>query len=65
MSTTTRRIETKYWAKPVPSNKFDWEARFKDGDEEGPCGYGPTEVLAIADLMAEAALLEIAPTEAT
>ncbi len=48
------KIETSYWAKPVPPRNFDWCAWF-DGDEPNDdgsmlCGYGATEEAAIADL---------------
>jgi hypothetical protein len=49
-----RKIVTAYWAKPVPSNQFDWSAWF-DGDEPNDdgqmmIGYGATELDAIDDL---------------
>jgi hypothetical protein len=44
-----RKIVTFYWAKPIPTNKFDWTA-FYDGEEEsGHYGFGATEAEAIAD----------------
>lgn len=49
----TIRIDTEYWAKPIPLRQFDWSA--VDGatyDGEGcPIGYGRTESEAIADLL--------------
>lgn len=49
-----RHITTKYWAKPIPTSQYDWEARYTDDDENGPTGYGSTEARAIADLAIEA-----------
>lgn len=47
------RIDTEYWAKPIPLRQFDWSA--VDGttyDGEGcPIGYGCTEDEAVADLL--------------
>ena len=45
-----RKIVTDNICPPIPDRQFDWIAYF-DGDEEnGPCGYGPTEEAAVADL---------------
>lgn len=45
------KIRTDFWAKPIPTNIFDWSAVDDDTyDGEGPIGYGPTEEAAIADL---------------
>lgn len=56
------KIQTDYWAKPIPIRRFDWCATWEnyeggDGYDErpGPVGYGATEQEAIDDL------LEIAP----
>lgn len=43
------KIITEHVYPPIPDRRFDWAA-YRDGDEEGPCGYGPTEADAIADL---------------
>lgn len=47
------KIDTHYWAKPIPLRQFDWSAT--DGDTyDGPgcpIGHGATEHDAIADLM--------------
>lgn len=48
--TSTPKIVTHYWAKPIPPRQFDWSATF-DGYEPGdPCGYGATEIKAVEDL---------------
>lgn len=51
------KINTDYWRKPGPTDKFDWSAIYDDyeggdGYDEpaGPIGYGATEAEAIADL---------------
>ena len=45
------KIVTDYYAKPIPTRKFDWNAVDYDTyDGEGPVGYGATEAEAIADL---------------
>lgn len=49
------KIVTDVWAKPIPTNKFDWSASF-DNDEpsdEGQMkqGFGATEQEAIDDLL--------------
>jgi hypothetical protein len=48
-------VITNYWAKPIPTRQFDWEA-WRDGDEPNDngqmlCGYGRTEAEAINDLI--------------
>ncbi len=55
------KIETDYWKKPGPTDKFDWSATYDnyeggDGYDEpaGPVGYGATEQEAICDLLAVA-----------
>ena len=47
------KIETEYWRKPVPTDKFDWQAIDADTYEGpgSPIGFGATEQEAIADLM--------------
>lgn len=48
------KIETEYWRKPVPTDKFDWQAIESgtyDGEPGCPIGFGATEQEAIADLM--------------
>lgn len=48
---TELNIRTEYWRKPIPTNKYDWEA-WEDGTEEtGPVGYGRTEDAAVEDLL--------------
>lgn len=47
------KIETEYWRKPVPTDKFDWSA-IDDDTYDGPgcpMGTGATEKEAIEDLM--------------
>ncbi len=43
-----RKIVTSYWRKPIPTDKYDWEAWY-DGDEVVG-GFGRTEAEAIQDL---------------
>ena len=46
------KIETEYWRKPVPTDKFDWQAIDADTYEGGaPQGFGATEQAAITDLL--------------
>ena len=46
------KIVTEYWAKPIPTGRYDWTAI--DGDTYGGpgslIGHGATEQEAIADL---------------
>lgn len=47
-----RRIDTEYYAPPIPIRQFDWCAT-RDGYEPGdPIGYGSTREAAIQDLKA-------------
>lgn len=55
------KIETDFWKKPIPTNKFDWSATYDnyeggDGYDEpaGPVGHGATEQEAIDSLLANA-----------
>jgi hypothetical protein len=48
-------IITNYWAKPIPTTQFDWEA-WRDGDEPNDdghmrVGYGRTKAEAIENLI--------------
>lgn len=44
------KIITSFWAKPIPTSCYDWEA-YQDGYEPGdPIGRGATEDEAVADL---------------
>lgn len=53
------RIKTSHEYPPIPDRQFDWLA-YREGDEEGAQGYGPTEQLAIdALLLAENELADI------
>lgn len=45
------KIETDYWAKPIPTRTFDWSAATSNYEPGHPIGYGATEAEAIADLM--------------
>ena len=52
---TAPKIVTRFWAKPIPINNFDWQATLDDYDgapDAGwqPIGHGATEAEAIADL---------------
>lgn len=47
------RIETDYWAKPIPDRRFDWSATTSDYEPGQPIGHGRTEAEAVADLMAQ------------
>lgn len=47
---TDRKIVTAFWPKPIPADRFDWEATLEGYDEGDPIGFGATEALAIADL---------------
>ncbi len=42
-------ILTSYWAKPIPTPNYDWEA-WVDGREECEVGRGRTEADDLADL---------------
>lgn len=49
------KIATSYWAKPIPTNRFDWQA-WRDGDEPNDAGHmrighGATMQEAIAELL--------------
>lgn len=44
-----RKIVTTHVYPPIPDRSNDWSAHY-EGLEEGPCGRGPTEAEAIADL---------------
>ena len=46
-----RKINTNYWAKPIPPRQFDWVATFDGYEPGGPVGYGRTEQDAIDDLL--------------
>lgn len=47
------QVKTKFWAKPIPDRRFDWEAIEEDYDLGSPMGFGATEQEAIADLLVE------------
>jgi hypothetical protein len=52
-----RAIRTEHWRKPIPTDRFDWQAMFDDDEPsdgetpDPPCGHGPTELAAIIDLL--------------
>lgn len=56
--TSSPKICTEYWPKPIPLRQFDWIAVTDDYDwapdaRPMPVGYGRTEAEAIADLQAQ------------
>ena len=44
------QVKTEYWRKPIPTKQFDWSA-WVDGYEEKGSAFGPTEDMAISDLI--------------
>jgi len=42
-------VITRFEPPPIPVRHFDWHA-FIDGEEEGPTGYGYTELEAVTEL---------------
>lgn len=44
-------IQTAYDRKPGPSDSFDWTAVTNEYEPGHPIGYGPTELMAIIDLL--------------
>lgn len=42
-------VITRHEPPPIPVNNYDWHA-FIDGQEEGPTGYGATELEAVTEL---------------
>jgi len=55
MNANTAKVNTEYWAKPIPLRQFDWIASYDDDepDDDGNMarGYGRTEQEAIVDLL--------------
>jgi hypothetical protein len=49
MGNIAPRIKTSFLYPPIPDRRQDWCAYY-DGREEGPYGYGRTEIEAIQDL---------------
>lgn len=45
-------IRTNYWRKPVPCDKYDWEAWMDGNEDSGLVGHGISEVEAVEDLVA-------------
>lgn len=44
------KIITDYWAKPIPTDQYDWSAVTDNYEPGCPIGYGKTEEQAIANL---------------
>jgi hypothetical protein len=44
------KIVVTFTGAPIPVRSFDWVAHFDGGEEDGPCGYGPTKLSALYDL---------------
>lgn len=53
------KIVTSNVRPPIASRDFDWIARDENWEPGQPIGEGATEVLAIADLMAQIAANEV------
>ena len=49
------RIETHYFAKPIPDRSYDWSATTANYEPGDPIGYGETEQDAIEDLLEQLA----------
>jgi len=45
------KIQTSYWRKPIPTDKYDWEAVDDNYEPGEPIGRGATEQEAIDDLL--------------
>jgi hypothetical protein len=45
------KVVTQYWAKPIPTARWDWSATEEDYDYGRPIGTGATEQQAIDDLL--------------
>jgi hypothetical protein len=45
------KIVTQFWAKPIPSARWDWSATEEEYDYGRPIGTGATEQEAIDDLL--------------
>lgn len=43
-------IETGFWEKPIPTNRYDASAWLDGREESGPYGFGSTRAEAVADL---------------
>lgn len=48
-----KKIRTSYWKKPIPTDRYDWEAWFDGEEETHRVGYGRTEEEAINELKEE------------
>jgi hypothetical protein len=44
-------LRTAYWSKPGPTRNHDWTAVTTDYEPGHPIGYGPSEILAIINLL--------------
>lgn len=51
MSTEIPKIVTEYWAKPIPTEQYDWSAVTDNYEPGHPIGYGKTEQEAVHDLL--------------
>jgi hypothetical protein len=49
------KIITHYWAKPIPTRRFDWSATFESYEPGDAIGYGSAESAAIQDLLEQTA----------
>ena len=45
------KVRTEHIYPPIPIRSFDWSAALDGYDQGDPVGYGPTEALAVADLL--------------
>jgi hypothetical protein len=45
------KVVTQFWAKPIPTARWDWSATEEDYDYGRPIGTGATEQEAIDDLL--------------
>jgi hypothetical protein len=52
------KVVTQFWAKPIPTARWDWSASEEDYDLGRPIGTGSTEDEAINDLLAQLESLE-------
>lgn len=56
-------IRTDYWRKPIPTDRFDWEAWVDGREERYGTGFGRTREDAVADLMERAESCDPHPGE--
>ena len=48
---TAADIRTAYWRKPIPTDRFDWEAWLDGQEERYGSGFGSTREAAIVELL--------------